>query len=468
MIQIECRDTLYTYDAYHMVKAFFPNEEIVQKVNHRQEPLVQIRAGECSCFSVQQEEVETKRDVTRRVYRYLAEITGKELPWGILTGIRPTKLVMQQEDHGKNSEEVSEWLRKEFYVQEDKIALATEIAQRERVLLNQLDYENGYSLYVGIPFCPSICGYCSFGSVPLKQWNGRTDLYVDALCHELEELGKRVRGKKLDTVYMGGGTPTTLEAEQMERLLKCLETHFPMGQVLEMTVEAGRPDSITKDKLQVLRNHGINRISINPQTMHQKTLDIVGRHHTVDQIVEAYELARNMGFDNINMDLIAGLPGESVSDMEETLKMVQGLAPDSLTIHALAIKRAARFGQEQRKVTGGEPVEEMIRLGAKYAAEMNLLPYYLYRQKNMAGNFENVGYAKVDKAGIYNILIMEDRQTILATGAGATTKIVLKEPVRVDGKKKTNIIRIENVKNVEEYVQRVDEMIERKGEWLWR
>ena len=238
-------------------------------------------------------------------------------------------------------------------------------------------------------------------------------------------------------------------------------------------MEAGRPDSITEEKLKVIKNHDITRISINPQSMQQKTLDVIGRKHTVEEIKEAYALARKTGFDNINMDIIAGLPGEDISDMEDTLAQIAQMHPDSLTVHSLAIKRAARMEMEDLNRNAKETHEilsGMIERAAKAAKEMDLFPYYLYRQKNIAGNFENVGYAKVDKAGIYNILIMEEKQSIIAAGAGASTKIVLKDPIPMPGSKKkkmTRLIRQENVKAVDAYIDRIDEMIERKGEWLW-
>lgn len=328
---------------------------------------------------------------------------------------------------------------------------------------------------MGIPFCPTVCSYCSFSSGALGDWEHRVEDYLAALMKELEAIAKMSEGRKADTIYMGGGTPTTLNADQLDRLLTCIDRHFVREGLLEFTVEAGRPDSITKEKLQVLQNHGINRISINPQSMQQKTLDTIGRKHTVEQVYEAFHMARKLGFDNINMDIIAGLPGETPEDMEDTLRQIALLGPDNLTVHSLAIKRAAKMGQEEREgkrlTIIQDEIGTMVEMAGNKARQMGLFPYYLYRQKNIAGNFENVGYAKVDKAGIYNILIMEEKQSIIAAGAGASTKIVLKEPVinsESKKKKKTSLIRQENVKAIDAYISRVDEMIERKGEWLWR
>lgn len=485
MIGISSKKNKYTYNAYHIVKSFFPGEEIIQKVEEKQEPLMAVRLPGGSCFSLAPEEVDAvlegqrffseeereqavKKEVTRRLYLYLAEETGRTLAWGTLTGVRPTKIPMEQLEAGASEEEAARFMMKKYCVSPEKAGLAAEIASRENALLSRLDCEKGFSLYVGIPFCPSVCSYCSFSSSPIGQWKDRVDAYLDALIKEIRYIGSRAAGRVPDTVYIGGGTPTTLETEQLKRLLDTATECFDLSGVLEFTVEAGRPDSITEEKLSVIREYPVSRISVNPQTMQQKTLDLVGRRHTVEQTVTAFRLARRLGFDNINMDLIAGLPGETVEDMEDTLSQVEALHPDSLTVHALAIKRAAKFGQEGRTADLHAEISGMVEKAYESARRMGLLPYYLYRQKNIAGNFENVGYAELDKAGIYNILIMEEKQTILAVGAGASTKILLQTPIIKDGGKEVNLVRAENVKNINDYIARIDEMIERKEEWVWR
>ena len=507
MIEIICKDTLYTYNAYHITKAFFPEEKICQRVDEEQEPLVMLTGKGGSCFSIAlslkekedkeaagsesgnriicetKDRQEKKRQVTRLLYQSLSKETGKSLAWGMLTGVRPTKLVMQKLEGHISDKEIIQFLKEEYFVSDKKADLSVRIAGREKKLLEKLR-PGGFSLYVGIPFCPSVCSYCSFSSSPVALWKERMDDYLDALCKEIRALGTLPKGRQPDTVYIGGGTPTSLSAGQLERLLATIETTFSLENVLEYTVEAGRPDSITREKLEVIRRHPVTRISVNPQTMQQKTLDLVGRRHTVQDVKDIFHMAREMGFDNINMDLIAGLPGETAEDMADTLKQIEMLRPDSLTVHSLAIKRAAKMGQEARKShSAGYTVSEdkvqtdeanqndslygqiskMVEDSAASAMRMELLPYYLYRQKNIAGNFENVGYAKVDKAGIYNILIMEEKQTILAAGAGAGTKIVLPEKIRLDNGKETNLIRIENVKNIEEYIGRIDEITENKS-----
>ena len=482
MIRIDSKRNKFTYNIYHIVKSFYPGEDVEQKVDEEQEALVALEMPGGSSFSVFPEDVglprisdpderqlqEEKWAVTRSVYRYLEKFTGEKLAWGILTGVRPTKLIMQKLEAGISREEILRSFQEEDLVSPEKTQLAYETACREHELLSRLDCEEGFSLYVGIPFCPSVCSYCSFSSSPIDVWRDRVDGYLDALIRELKALGEMAAGRRPDTVYIGGGTPTTLEPEQMDRLLKAVTEYFDLSHTLEFTIEAGRPDSITEEKLRVIRRYPVTRISVNPQTMQQKTLDLVGRKHTVQDVVEVFHMARRLGFDNINMDLIAGLPGETAADMQDTLRQVEALHPDSLTVHALAIKRAARFGQEGRTAQLHSEITQMIEDASECARGMGLKPYYLYRQKNIAGNFENVGYAEVDKAGIYNILIMEEKQTILAAGAGASTKILLKEPIRTENGKEIGLVRIENVKNITEYISRIDEMIERKGEWLWR
>ena len=347
-----------------------------------------------------------------------------------------------------------------YLTSRQKVDLCVETAKREKKLLRQVDYERGYSLYVGIPFCPTTCLYCSFTSYPIGAWAGKIPLYLEALFKELSYVADRMRGRTLDTVYFGGGTPTSLQAEELDAILSKIEELFDLSPVKEITVEAGRPDSITEEKLKTLRRHGITRISVNPQTMKQETLELIGRRHTVDMVKEKYWLARELGFDNINMDLIIGLPEEDLEDVRATKDEVEHLAPDSVTVHSLAIKRAARLNMFRERYANLkiQNTQEMIDLTAARTREMGLLPYYLYRQKNMAGNFENVGYAAPGKECLYNILIMEEKQTIVACGAGTTTKVAFPAENRLE--------RVENVKDVTQYIERIDEMLLRKEKML--
>ena len=391
----------------------------------------------------------------RFLYDVLSQDTGKTLPWGNLTGIRPTKIAYGMLEQEKSDRFILEYYRQNHYVSMEKADLALEIAKRERKLLSGIHYQGGYSLYIGIPFCPTTCLYCSFTSFPIAGYRNLVEKYIDCLIREMEFVAEAMKGKLLDSVYIGGGTPTTLEPTQLDRVLGKLKGLFDFSTVQEFTVEAGRADSITEEKLKVLYDHGVSRISVNPQTMNQETLDIIGRRVSVRQVEQAYALARKAGFDNINTDLILGLPGELEEDVKRTIDRVVSLAPDSLTVHSLAIKRASKMSQwiQENGVSMLHNTDETMAIAAEGARRLGLVPYYLYRQKNMSGNFENVGYAREGKFGLYNILIMEEVQTIVALGAGSITK-----RVHPDGL----IERCENVKEVSQYIERIDEMIGRK------
>lgn len=400
-----------------------------------------------------------RNELHRKTYELLKEHTKKDLPWGTLTGIRPTKQVLERLEQGESEVEIREFMKSEYLCSEEKIELSLAVAKREHEILDNMDYKSGYSVYVGIPFCPSTCNYCSFTSYPLGRFEHLVEPYLKALTKEIEYASKCL-DKKLSTIYIGGGTPTTLSAKQLDYLLDTLARNFDQKGMVELTVEAGRPDSITKDKLQVLKDRGVDRISINPQSMRQKTLDLIGRHHTAQQIEQAYYLAREIGHDNINMDIILGLSGENPEDVSYTLDKIKQMQPDSLTVHTLSIKRAARLNTNSADYADKEAteVEQMLHRSVEFAKENKYLPYYLYRQKNMTENLENVGYAHHGKEGIYNILIMEEKQTILALGAGASSKFVFHDQNRIE--------RVENVKSVMDYVERVDEMIQRKSDFL--
>lgn len=467
MIKIEAKEERYLYNAYHMIKAFYTSEEVEQccKKNQKEDLKLTETDGTSQIFTIDTDHThcvnDIRRELDRKVYQYLVHRTGKELAWGMLTGVRPAKLATKAVEQGVEKTEFIKQFQEEYLVSAEKAGLAYDIAVRERDVLSELDYKDGYSLYVGIPFCPSVCSYCSFSSGPIDKWRDQIPAYLDALCKELTYIGKVSSEKKLNTIYIGGGTPTSLDAEQLDQILTCIDQSFSREHLLEYTVEAGRPDSITEKKLQVIKRHGVTRISINPQTMQQKTLDRIGRKHSVQEVKDIYRMARKLGFDNINMDLIVGLPNENLEDVRHTMEQLEELQPDNITVHSLAIKRAARLNMFKEDYTNlkMENTWEHIEVTADYCKRMGLQPYYLYRQKNMAGNFENVGYAKEGKAGIYNILIMEEKQTIVACGAGASTKRVWNTP-NPDGTHR--IERCENVKDVALYIERIDEMIERK------
>lgn len=403
---------------------------------------------------------ETKNILKRKLYDILHNYSGKELLWGTLSGIRPTKITSELLENGMSDEDAVNFMKENYYLSDIKAKESVKISRNELNILNEIDYKNGYSLYVGIPFCPSTCLYCSFTSNPLSRFRNKIDSYLDAVCKEIEFCKKAFAHKKISTIYVGGGTPTTLEPYQLEKLLGKIEECFDVRKLYEFTVEAGRPDSITREKLAVIKKHGVTRISINPQTMKDETLKIIGRHHTVEQFINAYKMAREEGFDNINMDFILGLPDENADDIRYNMKMVEELKPDSLTIHSLALKRVARLNifKDKYKDYAFENSEEIMEITKETAERLDLEPYYLYRQKNMTGNLENVGYARKSREGIYNILIMEEKQTILAVGAGASTKMVFPDGKRIE--------RIENVKDVDLYIEKIDEMIERKNRFI--
>ena len=479
MIIVTLNEDRYAYDIHSLVKAFYPEQDVKVFAEGTKEE--QSDAGMPAFFVIFKEEEicagitgktqktirlgapqdkgAVKNDLKQLLYGILSEETGKTLPWGTLTGIRPTRLAMQLLEQGKTAEEADAYMRSTYLCSKEKTELAIDIAKREQKILADIHYEEGYSLYVGIPFCPTTCLYCSFTSFPIRAWKDKVDAYLSAVEKEIDFVKEACADKVLDSVYIGGGTPTTLEPDELDRLFAKLKGTLDWSQVKEFTVEAGRADSITAEKLHVMKKWGVTRISVNPQTMKQETLDVIGRRHTVEQTVEAFWTARREGFDNINMDLILGLPGETKNDVAETMRRVKELAPDSLTVHSLAIKRASRLSQWilENGMDTLHNTDETMQIAALGARELGMEPYYLYRQKNMSGNFENVGYAKPGKAGIYNILIMEEKQSILALGAGTISKAVYP-----DGR----IERCDNVKDVDLYIEKIDEMIERKRKLL--
>ena len=468
MIYIKISDMDFYDDAVVLIKSFYPRTEVMQY----QEQAEQTRTAQDIVIEpeVPEKDGRSKKELHEAfkctLYTKLSAQLNKTLPWGYLTGVRPSKIAYTLLEKGADREQILEEFTKKHLVSEKKAQLALQVAQTEKSILEKMDYKNGYSLYIGIPFCPTTCLYCSFTSYSLAAYQSKVQPYLEALLKEMKYVSEAMRGRRLDTVYFGGGTSTTLSAGQLDMLLTELERQFDLSACRELTVEAGRPDSITYEKLCVLKAHHVDRISINPQTMNQQTLDLIGRRHTVEQIEEAFALAGKAGLDNINMDMILGLPGENKEMVQHTLEKIKALAPESLTVHSLAIKRAAALNIWREKYLDlqMDNSDEIVSMAADYAHQMGHQPYYMYRQKNMAGNFENVGYSKPGLECIYNILIMEEKQTIIAMGAGASTKIVFQN--ETEGGQAGRIERIENVKDVTNYIQRIDEMIERKRKFF--
>jgi len=453
----------FVYDVQTMIQVFHPNETYAQV----EQPPVQglciescleaggaravlynggVRADEAFAPAGDYPNAE-RRAVKLAVYEVLARETGMRPPWGLTTGVRPAKLAREILEDGVAEADALVRLETEFLLLPEKAKLALAVARAEQAILRTNDGTD-CALYVGIPFCPTRCAYCSFAAVALEK---KTDVdgYLSALEIELARYAAETGTRRLESVYIGGGTPTALDEARLERLLAYIRMHFDFTQVKEFTVEAGRPDTITAEKLRILKTYGVTRISVNPQTLHDETLTAIGRRHTAKQFFEAYGMAVRAGFDNINIDLIAGLPGESAGHMAQTLAGVARLAPNAVTIHTLAVKRASQIWETLHEQVMAEVsvVEDMLRLARDACTDMGLRPYYMYRQKNMLGNFENVGYARAGFEGVYNVQMMEERQTVFAAGAGAVGKIVSLAENRVE--------RVANCKDYRDYIRRM-------------
>lgn len=378
-------------------------------------------------------------------------------PWGILTGIRPVKIACKHIDSGNTPEETIKYFMNEFGASYEKAKIATSVAEIELPISKNM-YPNGVSLYIGIPFCPTRCVYCSFVTNSVANSAKYIPGYLECLKREIEYTADILRsnGDVVESVYIGGGTPTTLSANQLDGLLECLYEKFDLSKIREFTVEAGRPDTISKDKLSVIKKYDIDRISINPQSMNEITLKKIGRNHTPDDIRRAIALARECGIKTINMDIIAGLPDETVDMFKYTVEEVEKLCPENTTVHTMSIKRSSRLNEsiDEYALTEAKDVSEMVEYALKRITSGGKRPYYLYRQKNMLGNLENVGYALPGTESLYNIYIMEEIQSIISLGCGGVTKTVDRETDRIE--------RIFNVKEPKDYIERIDEMLHRK------
>ena len=399
-----------------------------------------------------EEKRQLKRLIKRCCYQLLKRHTGRHPAWGSLTGIRPTRLYYQQLERGLSRDEARQALSELFDLSQEKISLLDEIIEAQEGFIRR--EPNACDLYVGIPFCTTRCAYCSFSSGEIGDGH-LVEPYLTALFREIDACADMAKDMGLDTrvAYVGGGTPSSLSTAQLDRLLSRMEARF--GPFVELTVEAGRPDTLDAEKLRMLRDHPVTRISINPQTMNDETLVRIGRAHTAQQTVDCYNLARQLGFDDINMDVIAALPGEDYAMFARTLKTIRALSPESLTVHTLAIKRSSRL-HEQGYRQSEQNVADMVALGRETAHALGMRAYYLYRQKYMAANLENVGYAREGFLCRYNIDNMEETASVLALGAGGISKCVMRQEEK--------ILRAPNIANIEQYIERVDEMIARKRE----
>ncbi len=459
-----------SYEIEQLCRLFFPEKKIVS-AQHTDEcdEYVHISIADssvCVKLCVEGELLEKEavfEDVYEKselraaqvLYGLLTKKTGFMPPWGMLTGVRPIKLLRSFCDNMSESEALDK-LRREYFVSEEKLDLAQRTYKIETPLLD-LCGEKSFSLYISIPFCPTRCAYCSFVSQTVAQAKNLLPEYVELLVREIEytaEITKKL-GLKLETVYMGGGTPTTLSAEQLEKVLGAVKDNFDLSEIREFTVEAGRPDTITAEKLRAIKAAGAGRISINPQTMNDQILCNIGRKHTVAQTVEAFELARKEGFDDINMDLIAGLYGDTVEGFSKSLSDVINLSPEGITVHTLSLKRASNIVIEGQADYSADNMgcTQMLRNADEMLSSAGYKPYYLYRQTRMLGNLENVGWSRKGNEGLYNIYIMDESHTIIGVGAGAVTKLC-----RQNG----YIERIFNFKFPYEYISRFDMLLDRK------
>lgn len=399
-----------------------------------------------------------KLAIKKSIYNVLSNLTNKDNPWGILTGIRPNKIMHNLLDIGYSNEKAIDILERDYKLHNSKAILLSNISSIQRKHLHPIDKKK-YSLYISIPFCPSICSYCSFSSLPISRYYDIVEEYVNKLISEIKATSEFMTGKKLHTVYIGGGTPTSISTLYLAKIIDAIYKYFG-EHVIEFTVEAGRPDTIGKEVLIMLKEKGIHRISINPQTMEDSTLKSVGRSHSSQDVIDCFNLAKNLGFPIINMDLILGLPGEGGEEIKSTLNEISKLNPENLTIHSLSLKRGSSFKKDIYAINhiNNFNINNIMNSIDSYINNMNLFPYYLYRQKQITGNMENIGYSKIGMECIYNISMMEEKETILGLGMGAVSKIYYP-----DSKK---IRRIPNFKGISDYINRIDELIKIKKEVL--
>ena len=462
-IKIKLNDLKYRYDVYQMFNIYFSLDEI--KFEDDGEYVVEVLEDEVK-FSYKDFNKSVKigekikEDIKRLVFMSLKELTNEEYPWGILVGIRPSKIALKYLEEGKSEEEIIKIFKEKHLASEEKAKLCIEVAKTEEKFVN--DDEKKVSIYIGMAFCPTRCFYCSFTANSILGSKKLVNPYLEALTYEIRKISEYVeeRNLKIETVYFGGGTPTAVNNEEFENIMKEVYNAFVKNKnILEFTVECGRPDSITVEKLQTMKNYNVTRISINPQTMNDDTLKAIGRGHNVNDVKEKFNLARQMGFNDINMDIIIGLHGEGLDYVKTTCDEIYNLKPDSLTVHGLSLKRASIL-YENFILKKGIQVKKQEELASMYnesmelAKKLGLKPYYMYRQKNMVGNMENLGYSKEGNECIYNIQMIEDKQTIIALGADAVTKVVFLEEDRIE--------RFGNIKDIKEYSNRIEEMVNGK------
>lgn len=462
----------FHFELENLTRLFFPNEKItvIRDFSEPQPPYIYTEVSDKITISVNIGSFNKSETAVKKLtdddnelvsaqllYKLLCDFTGLTQPWGILTGVRPVKLLRRLAEESSEEQAVKKF-EKDFFVSNEKIALSRETEHNERKIL-ELSKPESFSLYVGIPFCPSRCSYCSFVMASIERAEKLIEPYTKLLCEEIKrtaEIANKL-GLRLETVYFGGGTPTTLSAEQLDTVLRTVNKSFDMSTCREFTVEAGRPDTIDIAKLFALKENKVDRVSINPQTVNDEVLKTIGRKHTAQQFFDAFELARKCGFDNINTDLIAGLPTDTPESFKNSLDSIVRLNAECITVHTLCMKRASRLTTEgvTLDLQQARDAREMLAYTQNILGQNEYIPYYMYRQSRMVGNLENVGWSKRGFESLYNVYVMDETHTILACGSGGVTKLKRNNPDYLE--------RIFNFKYPYEYIDRFDELIQRKS-----
>lgn len=462
----------FHFELENLTRLFFPNEKItvIRDFSEPQPPYIYTEVSDKITISVNIGSFNKSETAVKKLtdddnelvsaqllYKLLCDFTGLTQPWGILTGVRPVKLLRRLAEESSEEQAVKKF-EKDFFVSNEKIALSRETEHNERKIL-ELSKPESFSLYVGIPFCPSRCSYCSFVMASIERAEKLIEPYTKLLCEEIKQTAEIANklGLRLETVYFGGGTPTTLSAEQLDTVLGTVNNSFDMSTCREFTVEAGRPDTIDIAKLFALKENKVDRISINPQTVNNEVLKTIGRKHTAQQFFDAFELARKCGFDNINTDLIAGLPTDTTESFKNSLDSIVRLNAECITVHTLCMKRASRLTTEgvTLDLQQARDAREMLAYTQNVLGQNEYIPYYMYRQSRMVGNLENVGWSKRGFESLYNVYVMDETHTILACGSGGVTKLKRNNPDYLE--------RIFNFKYPYEYIDRFDELIQRKS-----
>ncbi|WP_040211506.1 coproporphyrinogen III oxidase [Clostridium polynesiense] len=468
-IDILLNNLNYRYDIYQIFNIFYSLEEI--SFNHDKEDYedykviiesdrVYISHNHMKKSYEDSENIGCKNFIKKAVFQFLTEETKEHFPWGTLVGIRPSKIALDLINKGLTAEEIISYFNRVYCTDRDKAQLCIDIAKYENSFVN--NKENNISIYLGMPFCPTRCAYCSFASNPISACKPLVEPYLLALKKEIEFIRDYINERKLtvETVYFGGGTPTSVDDEQFKFIMKAIFDNLILNKnVKEFTVECGRPDSLSNSKLETLKKYNVTRISINPQTMNDSTLKGIGRKHSSKDIIDIFNKARELGFDNINMDLIVGLPGEGLDHVRHTCSEILKLSPESVTVHGMSIKRASDLHEkillkQYYYKPNQKELNSMYNETRALAEKLNMIPYYMYRQKNMVGNMENVGYTIIGRECVYNIEMIEEKQTIIALGADAVTKVVFQKDNRIE--------RFGNLKEVKQYIDKIDAMIEGK------